>query len=756
MSFDYINEAFKRLDALNEDVFDTSLTGLNNLSDFMDQDDASDIVKVIDPTAETDDAVSDSYIGKVIINCNVCHSHIFESKEDVVIDEDGVVNPEMQCPYCGEVAGFTVVGEIKPFEQSTEAPESEVNTDTSAETEAQEPTEDPVVESADKKLDEGFNFDTVMSDIETLKGFLRSKGHACKSKEAITYLWSVIDLFEAGDQELSLENIAEWYEETCRNFPEDLELLEEINSDLAEGKEDFVWVVKDEFGEYVCSFPADREGAARAEAKKMWKATVEKVAVTEGLLGGDVNIKVNGSNSAVGFLGGSANTVNNEGLVGDLNIDLDASKSSVGFMNGNAGTQNNESITEEDDELEEGIFDKFKKKKQEVPAEEPKKEEPKKEEEAFTTYSYDEWILALEYGHKYYAEDGPTAGRMKLWDKAIEIAACKNLARDVIACMDAWMKHEGSNNFPHKSYAKHLEEGLFGLGKKKKKAAATKATTTSSKPTKKEIPDGWVIGKKEKIGSSFSWVDMENKVYYDYDGCKAAADRKTQLAGIKDWKYEPISCSAAVNVFGERRAWFNEDLIESIDELSLTANGTHIEVDEDENGKVTLVAEPVETEGDAAIAPVSDDTMSEIAANNDIDVEDPEAEEVPEDEIDVDLDEVDEEGLDELGESYLKNIYENVESFKTTCVSTTDSKMIVEGVITFQSGVKKNTGFVFEAYSASKDGKVKFVGKNEHFSPNSRAFALTGTISNNKLLPESLTYNYQVGSRKIVGTVNKQ
>jgi hypothetical protein len=37
--------------------------------------------------------------------------------------------------------------------------------------------------------------------------------------------------------------------------------------------------------------------------------------------------------------------------------------------------------------------------------------------------------------------------------------------------MDAWMKHSGSNNFPHKDFAKHLEEsidpdslleGLFG------------------------------------------------------------------------------------------------------------------------------------------------------------------------------------------------------------------------------------------------------------------------------------------------------
>jgi hypothetical protein len=117
--------------------------------------------------------------------------------------------------------------------------------------------------------------------------------------------------------------------------------------------------------------------------------------------------------------------------------------------------------------VNEGIFDKFKKNKPattsvaEPKKEEPEKEEPKKEEDAFPTYTYDEWIQALEYGHKYYVEDGPEACRTKLWNKAMEIAASKNLCKDVTDCMDAWMKHKGTKNFPHKTYAKHLEEDLF-------------------------------------------------------------------------------------------------------------------------------------------------------------------------------------------------------------------------------------------------------------------------------------------------------
>lgn len=524
MSFDYINEAFKRLDALNEDMFDTSLTGLNSLSDFMEQDDASDIVKVIDPTAETDDAVSNSYIGKVIINCNVCHSHIFESKEDVVIDDDGIVNPDMQCPYCGEMSGFTVVGEIVPFAQEIEDDSEASDTEIPAEDTPVEPDDlIPEEESVTEQLSEGFNFDTAMTDLDRIKKFLQSKGYACKSKEAITYLWSVIDLFELGDVEINDQTIAEWYEETCRNFPEDLQLLKNVD-------EGFI-------GNALGSF----SGTATANA------------LTED------------------------DEVTTEGLIGDVNVNLDA--------RGFGGKGNNVSV----------LGGK-------VP---------------FAPLSSD-------------ADSDDT----------------------------------------------DVAEGLIG----------------------------------STLGA--------------------------------------FTQKAVGNLFSEDTA-DSDELTESIDELSLTANGTHIEVDEDENGKVMLVAEPIETaETTAVISPVSDETIAEIEGNND-----------PEDDtsmVDFDIDEVDEESLDELGESYLKNIYENVNSFKTTSVSTSDSTMIVEGVITFNSGVKKNTGFIFEAYSATKTGTVKFVGKNEHFSNDARAFALTGKVSGKKLLPESLAYNYTCGEQRISGTVNKQ
>lgn len=625
MSFDYINEAFKRLDALNEDMFDTSLNGLNSLSDFMEQDDASDIVKVIDPTAETENDLSDSYVGKVIINCNVCHSHIFESKEDVVIDEDGIVNPEMQCPYCGEMSGFTVVGEIAPFEQEPEEDDEAEDSfeDSQDSFEDEEDSEDPADDSEEDKKDLEESFDSypdIEDGFQQIKNFLNSKGYSCASKESITYIWSVVDLFDAGGVEINDATLNDWYQETCRNYPEDLELFESFD---------------------------------------------------EGLLG-DVNVNVDargfgGKDNNVSVLGGKLpGRTQEEGLIGN------AIGSFVGTAAANAMI--------EEDEVDESL---------------------------------------------------------------------------VGSAVSAFTKKAVGNMFEEtdvddRNDSVELTEGIFDAFKKK--SSNTQNTTTSSETSAEA--DRRLNQQKQHTWVVVEFVDNDGKIKildktpYDDAGSAELAARKLRKGHPNPSAIKPMTVAVA-----EARS--GETLMESIDELSLTANGTHIEVDEDENGKVTLVAEPVADEaGTDEISPVSDETMQEIEANNDVETDS--GIDASEEEIDLELDEVDEEGMDELGESYLKRIYENVKSFKTRSISGTDSRMVVEGVITFASGVKKNTGFVFEAHSASRDGRVKFVGKNEHLSKNGKAFALTGKIKNSKLLPESLSYNYTVGSKHISGTVRKR
>lgn len=108
----------------------------------------------------------------------------------------------------------------------------------------------------------------------------------------------------------------------------------------------------------------------------------------------------------------------------------------------------------------------------------------------------------------------------------------------------------------------------------------------------------------------------------------------------------------------------------------------------------------------------------------------------------TEIDDFDDDGFNKLGEGYLKEVYENVKSFKTTASKLTkDGRLVVEGLITFKSGKSGKTEFVFEKISSS-NGKLKFIGENLKISNNKKAFRLNGTLNNKKFVCESLNYSY--------------
>ena len=122
----------------------------------------------------------------------------------------------------------------------------------------------------------------------------------------------------------------------------------------------------------------------------------------------------------------------------------------------------------------------------------------------------------------------------------------------------------------------------------------------------------------------------------------------------------------------------------------------------------------------------------------------------------------DDEASSEVVESYLKRVYENVDSYKITKGKIADNKMIFEGVISFKSGKKSKTSFIFESQTTTKTGKVKFTGQNPQISKNKKAFTLTGRLQNGKIMTESFTYNY-LGkdsktnkSQRVYGTISKR
>ena len=156
----YFLSAFQDLQ-LNEAAFDIDDSGkVDELKSFVKDDIEAPIEEpIVDPNAEGVEDLQPDYVGKVIIRCNCCHSLVYKAKEDVHPNEDmSVVNEEDECPVCGNDMGFTVIGEIKPFQE-----EDDVTVEVEPKDSEVKPEE---AEGVAEKLTESYNEDAVIAEAE--------------------------------------------------------------------------------------------------------------------------------------------------------------------------------------------------------------------------------------------------------------------------------------------------------------------------------------------------------------------------------------------------------------------------------------------------------------------------------------------------------------------------------------------------------------------------------------------------------------
>lgn len=199
---------------------------------------------------------------------------------------------------------------------------------------------------------------------------------------------------------------------------------------------------------------------------------------------------------------------------------------------------------------------------------------------------------------------------------------------------------------------------------------------------------------------------------------------------------------------------------EAVDSVKVTTEDQEVTVEAD-GDETEVKVKPRESEEDdvtsEVIEPVDEETKDDLMADDDIKDYDDNYEDGYED---VEIEDFDEESFDELEEKYLKNIYENVTAYKTIKGSVDGDKIILEGIITFNSGKQKKTTSIFESHSITKRGKIKLLGENKNITTNKKAFTITGSLKGNKLITESLTYNYGVRDEtgkatRLYGTVRK-
>lgn len=138
-----------------------------------------------------------------------------------------------------------------------------------------------------------------------------------------------------------------------------------------------------------------------------------------------------------------------------------------------------------------------------------------------------------------------------------------------------------------------------------------------------------------------------------------------------------------------------------------------------------------------------DDEMIEEVSEKDIDeIEDREEEKEDEDFDEVDIDEIDEDSFDEVTESFLKKVYSNVDSYKTTDGYMDKQNIFMEGLITFNSGNQKKTCFKLTPISECVNGKVRFAATNEDISEKEQIFEAKARVDGKKVMLESANFSF--------------
>lgn len=159
MAREFLQEAFRKLNVLNEEIFDSSDDGIKGLAALRADDENKygdeESIEIIDADAERPEDLQTSYEGKVILECPVCHSFLFNNVDDIVIDRTSdVANVDKECPYCCSVGGFTIVGQVGHYDGTESTEDDTAETTDTVETEDSAEADDVEIETSEEETPE--------------------------------------------------------------------------------------------------------------------------------------------------------------------------------------------------------------------------------------------------------------------------------------------------------------------------------------------------------------------------------------------------------------------------------------------------------------------------------------------------------------------------------------------------------------------------------------------------------------------------
>lgn len=289
----------------------------------------------------------------------------------------------------------------------------------------------------------------------------------------------------------------------------------------------------------------------------------------------------------------------------------------------------------------------------------------------------------------------------------------------------------GEYNFSDTTYNHDLGGNYKNTFQRKMNKANSTQMQQPMQDMKRLISDrNYEQGRLDKADAEYK--DAIAKAKADYERrIKSAED---SLANTKKYSTKYVD-DANAEIDRMLKRGKKEDMEESLEKVEVSTEDSNTVITNDPVTNTVSVTTTTNDDGEGILVPLSDENAEEIAASTE------ETEEVPEEDNFI-ADDFDEESFDELGEAYLKKVYENIDAFKTTNVSSCGKKLAVEGLITFKSGNTKPTHFIFEQKAQNKKGTYRFIGENKQISRGKKSFILQGNVKDKEFICESLNYNY--------------
>lgn len=682
-----IRNAFKEFNVLSEsEIFnmsdDEDLVKLDNF--LRSEDNSEDVESVIDPEAQDDSELKDSYEGDIIIQCAVCKAKIYRNPDEVILEEDDeFCNLEDICPHCGSQEGYVIIGKVAPLDDE-DIEEIEDNTEEAQKEDAEEEKEDndseeevveepaeeveemPEEEQEEEVLEESVNNELNEKIPADLVKAYKNTQHSRKSTADPNNYMRLKRYGRRGNDRYEGEH--NYWETPERNF-------DEVNPQEVSDKDYFGNTIDFENSEFIEITAQEALALKREKKASVVKAIVDEYCAEfndEGIC------------------------LNNFSLYGDY-----VYKTKTGKRINNVAEMPFSHIVAVAEKI-------YKEEAQYISDEKKLRRKQNRINRVPDTGDHEEEVKSRYDSIEYYEkENSKYQARIDSCKAAIAELEAENQRGDLSP--NAYAKKKAAYENDIKWYQRQIDDNNAHINKqrwaKKDKAAAQRNMLSNDmlqrrlrrfKELKKDLAGQkrWIDGRIQeyrnikadgKDSEQFSWERRQ------------LADLRKQIANIMrqiEYYEERISAEKV----DEKTEKIYNDLMARIDEYNKDAK------------------EQAELLGKDYIPFVFTES----------------------------IDTVNESKFEELATRYFRNVYENVDTFTATRAANEGNKLILEGKINFKSGKSKPTTFVLEYKETTKRNKLKFVGMNESVSKSKKAFTLHASLNDRCLMFESMIYNYTV------------